>query len=73
MYPFSAPTKSVQKDMLDKFSHHVYNFGDERQYGLLQQYGGTAPTVNNSVTALRDIFGDGIISLALRSALSAGL
>jgi hypothetical protein len=59
--------------MLNKFSHHVYNFGDERQYGVLQQYGASALTVDNSVTALRDIFGDGtgIIILALRSAFSA--
>jgi hypothetical protein len=59
--------------MPDKFSHHVYNIGDERQYGVLQQDGAPAPAVNNSVTALRDIFVDGIISLALRSALSPGL
>jgi len=59
--------------MLDKFSHHVYNFSDERQYGLLQQYGATAPTVNNSVTALRDIFLECIISFALLSALSPDL
>ena len=59
--------------MLDEFSHQVYNFCDDRRYGFLQHYGATAPEVNNSVTASRDIFGDGIISLAFRSALSPDL
>ena len=31
--------------MLDKSSHQLYSFGDEDQYGVLQQHGATAPTV----------------------------